>query len=191
MPEAGPLVEGAALVPPAAAVDGLALVAALVLAPAPGACEPAGTVKVGAPAVLVVADPELPQAETASAVPAPIASTARILIAASRALTGSTSGPEWVHAPTANRTVVQILLRQLIAPGAEAQVVHRPWKLGRCRRQRQQLGDHLQLLARVTIDVRRVGIGLDDHLATGRWRPETVLLANPHSSGILPGRPDE
>ncbi len=126
---AAPPEDAAAPVAPAPVLEVVPLVAEPVLEPEPLACAPVGTVKVGAPEVLVVPVPAPPQAATPNARVAPSPSAARSLITATLTVIGLLSGPERVHAPTTHRAVVQVLLRQLIAPAAEAQVLDRPREL--------------------------------------------------------------
>ena len=114
---------------PSVAVDVVAVVAPLVMTLAAFAWPPVGTVNVGEPVVLVPPDPELPQADTPPARPAPRARAATILVTRTRAVIDLTSGRERFHAPAAMRAVVQVLLRQLVAPVAEAQIVNRPWQV--------------------------------------------------------------
>jgi hypothetical protein len=66
-----------------------------------------GTVSVGAPAVFAVDEPPPPQAEmpTARAKPAKRAAS-ELVMRARREVTAWTSGPEWVHPPSAVRAVV-------------------------------------------------------------------------------------
>ncbi len=106
---AAPPIE-AVSVPLAVAVDVVAVVAPLVMTLAAFAWPPVGTVNVGEPVVLVPPDPELPQADTPPARPAPRAKAATILVTRRRAVIYLSSGRERFHAPAAMRTVVQILL---------------------------------------------------------------------------------
>lgn len=142
-----------------------------------------GTVSGGAPDVSVAADP-LPHAAMAAATAAPAASAASVRVArrvAGRRGTISTSDFfERFHPPAAMRAVVEILLAMLVAPVAETKVLDRPRQLGRGWRQRQQLPDYLQRLTGLPIDVRPSGLGIDQNLTTGGWRPHPVLLTRPH-----------
>ena len=83
---AAPPVEEAVSVPLAEAVDVVAVVAPLVMTLAAFAWPPVGTVNVGEPVVLVPPDPELPQADTPPARPAPRAKAATILVTRKRAV---------------------------------------------------------------------------------------------------------
>jgi hypothetical protein len=102
-----------------------------------------------------------PQAASATAPTAPpnSASDRRPRVTCSRS--------ERTHATPARRAVVEVALGELLAPGTEAQVLHRPGELRARRRERQQLADHLQWLTGLAVGVDTVGIGLDDHLAAG------------------------
>lgn len=157
---------------------------------------PVGTVSGGAPDVL--AELELPPPQAAI----PVAKAAAAAIAATereregkpprpgttwdrgriepRKRTGRASVAERIHPTPAVRTIVQVLLGELVAPIAKAQIVDGPGKLGPGWRERQQLRHHLERLARLTIYVLDARLGLNDHFTTGGWRPHTVLLADPH-----------
>jgi hypothetical protein len=78
------------------------------------------------------------------------------------------------------RAVVEILLAELIAPGAEAKVLDRPRKLGRRWSERKELTDDLERLTGLAIDIDALGLGLDDHFPPGGWRPHPVLLTQSH-----------
>jgi hypothetical protein len=132
-----------------------------------------GTVSCGAPLVFVVAGPPVPHA--------PIARAAQI---AERATIGPRErrwrkcmGELWcrgarplagqrVHLLPAMRADVQVLLRELIAVVAEAQILNGPRQLRRSRGQREQLGNDLEPLAGLSIDVLLVRVGLDDDLSS-------------------------
>ena len=66
-------------------------------------------------------------------------------------------------------------------------VLHGPRELGSRRRQRKQLADDLQLLARLAIPVRAAGLGLQDHLAAGRWRPQSISLPDHRGADLARG----
>src|ERR1700759_971226 len=91
------------------------------------------------------------------------------------------SGGERLHAPAAHRTVVEVLLGELIAPVAEPEVLDLPGQLGGGGGERQELRDPLQLLAGLAVQIDLVRSGLDDLLAAGRWRAHAVLLVQPHA----------
>jgi hypothetical protein len=145
-----------------------------------------GTVSGGAPEVSVAA-PVPPHAAT----PTPSTSPAsrprarrpgRLTSSTTRRSgTTETSGVERLHAPSAVGTIVEILLAELVAPIAEAQVLDRPGQLRRGRGERKELGDHLERLAGVPVDVHPPGLGLDDDFTPGGWRPHPVPLTRPHS----------
>jgi hypothetical protein len=94
------------------AVDGL-----LVTLAAPG------TVNVGAPEVSVVPVAPPPHAETPTASVDPAATAAMIETALRIFLEDRSLVAEWLHPSAADRTVVEILLAQLIAPVAEAKIL--------------------------------------------------------------------
>jgi hypothetical protein len=109
-----------------------------------------GTVKEGAPAVFVLPAPPLPQADSpriARTVPV----MATVLFARKIISTGGSSAVERRHASPAVRTVVEVLLRVLVTPVTEAQVVHGPRQIRGGRRERQQLADDLQRLTRLAV----------------------------------------
>jgi hypothetical protein len=138
-----------------------------------------GTVNVGAPDVSVD-EPLLPQAARGRV----SASMARQLtserVRRTIPVSSSVDDFERIHPPPAVRAVVQIFLRELVAPVAKTEVLDRPGQLGRGRSQRQKLGDDFQLLAGFAVDVRGVGLGVDDDLAPAGGRAHAVALANSH-----------
>ena len=84
-------------------------------------------------------------------------------------------------------------LRELVAPVAEAQVLDGPRQLGLRRRERQDLADDLQRLARLAVDIDATGLGLDDDLAIARGCAHAVPLGvktrrEPYQD-TRPGRP--
>jgi hypothetical protein len=138
-----------------------------------------GTVSGGAPVVSVAGDPP-PQAATPAQAAAPAIAENNLLDAVRRRTTVA-SDVERIHPPAAMWAVVQILLAQLITPIAESEVFHRPRQLRRRRRERQELSDDFQRLARFPVDVRAAELGVDHHLPTGGRRAHAVPLARPHS----------
>jgi plastocyanin len=142
----------------------------------------AGTVSEGAPVLRPAFEPPPPHAESPAASAIPAATPAILPVADIR-----NSGAERLHAPAAVRAVVQILLRELIAPVAEPEVLDRPGQLGNARGQRQQDRHHLELLAGLAVPVAATGLGFDHDFTTGRWRPHTVLLMRPHGGDAISG----
>ena len=69
------------------------------------------------------------------------------------------------HAPAARRAVVEVLLRQLVAPVAEAEVLDRPRQPRRAGSERDDLADDLEGLAGITVAVDLAGLGLEEDLA--------------------------
>jgi glycosyltransferase involved in cell wall biosynthesis len=69
----------------------------------------------------------------------------------------------------------------LIAPWAEAQVLHRPRQPRVGRRERQHLADDLQRLAGFAVQVDLVWLGLDHDLATGGGATESITLFCAHA----------
>lgn len=118
-----------------------------------------------------------PQALTPSAAAAPSAARAGNATIRRREL-----ATEGAHAPPAVGAVVQVLLGELVAPVAEAEVLHGPGQLRGRRGERNQLGDHLEGLAGVPVDVVDARLGLDDDLPSGRGRTHPVLLSKPHGA---------
>ena len=146
-----------------------------------GVALPVGTVSVGAPAVLAVGEPPPPQAEmpTATAAPAKRAAS-ELAMRARRDVTAWISGPEGIHPASAMGAVVQILLSELVAPIAEAEVLDGPWQLGRGRSQGQQHGHRFHGLSGFPVHVGAAGLGLDDDFTLGRGCPQTIFLIEPH-----------
>lgn len=144
---------------------------------------PFGTVRLGVPeAPLVVEpDPPPPQAAMPTVSAKPLISAA--MMASGRLIKWLTAlRPERVHAPTAMRAVVQILLCELVTPVAIAEILDGPGQLRHRGREGQQLGHDLELFAGFAIKVHAIGFGLNDHFPARRWRPHPVLLAGPHRS---------
>jgi hypothetical protein len=94
-----------------------------------------GTVSGGAPEVSVAGEPP-PHAAIPTIMVRPAASPATRLSSTRRRGTAATSDVERLHAPRAMGAVVEILLAQLVAPVAEAQVLDRPGQLGQSRGER-------------------------------------------------------
>jgi hypothetical protein len=159
------------------------LVEELAAAAAAALAAEVGTVNAGAPAVSVVPEPPPQAARQSVVISAPTVAAGRSLLAP--AFT-TASGAEWLHAPAAVRAVVEILLGELIAPVAEAQVLHRPRELRERWGQWEKLADHLQRLSGLAIHVRLPRLCFDDHFASGGGRPHPVLLARPHCGAMLP-----
>ena len=90
------------------------------------------------------------------------------------------------------RAVVEILLGELVAPVAEAQVLDHPRQLGRRGGEREQLRRRPRSARRSRGRGSPAGLGLDDDLAAGGRRAHAVLLAGPHVRGNAtsgPGAP--
>jgi hypothetical protein len=101
------------------------------------ACPVVGTVSGGAPEVSALDGVELPpQAASPRAARVPRSSAANVAIERLMVDVRTSSGIQRLHTPAAVWAVVQVLLAQLVAPVAEAQVFHRPRQLGGCRRKR-------------------------------------------------------
>ena len=152
-----------------------------------GCCETTvavGTVRGGAPAVSVAGEvPPHAARPTQIARAAPTRTTGpgrRTRAAARRRGTARASEVERLHAPSAVRAVVEVLLAELVAPVAEAKVLDRPGELRRSGRQREELGHDLERLTGVPIDIDASGLGLDHDLSPGGWRPHPVALTRPH-----------
>jgi hypothetical protein len=100
-----------------------------------------GTVNDGAPEVSVAADPPPHAATPPATASAPARPTMRLSAPGSNPpllrRTAVTSDVERLHAARAVRAVVQVLLAELVAPVAEAEVLDRPGQLGHGRRERQ------------------------------------------------------
>jgi len=140
-----------------------------------------GGTRAGAPAIgsLRAVGLSLPQPTIAAA------RTKRQLRRARRADTGRRGmggepSAERGHPPAARRAVVEVLLGELVAPVAEAQVVDRPRQLGGRGGEGEELGDDLQRLARRPIEVGPTGLGLHHGLPARGGCAESVLLAQPH-----------
>jgi hypothetical protein len=159
-------------------VDVLAVVVGLEAAVA------GGTVSGGAPEVSVAGEPPPPHAARPAhtAMPASALLSLKPMDTTRRRGTTGDSDFERLHAPPTVRAVVEVLLTELIAPVAKAQVLDRPRQLGRGGREWEELADHLQRLTGLAIDVGPARLGLDHHLASGGWRPHPVPLTKPHLS---------
>jgi hypothetical protein len=120
-----------------------------------------------------------PQAASATAPTAPPSS------ASDRRPRVTCSRSERTHATPAGGAVVEVALGELLAPGAEAQVLDRPRELRPRWRERQQLADHLERLTGLAVGVDAVGIGFDDHLAAARRGAQAVAVAVAHFAQIL------
>jgi hypothetical protein len=146
-----------------------------------------GTVSVGAPEVSAEGEPP-PQAETPRARATPAVRAARgPAILARREVTARTSGPEGVHPASAMGAVVQVLLSELVAPIAEAEVLDGPGQFRGRGGQGQEHGDGFERLARVAVQVGPSRVGLDHHLSVRGRRPQAVLLLEPHAFDATSG----
>lgn len=147
-----------------------------------------GTVSGGAPEVLAEFELPPPQAErpTASAVPAKRAAR-KGAPRAIMTLPGRTSGPEGVHPASAMGAIVEVLLAELIAPIAEAEVLDGPGQLRGRGRQGEEHGRGLEGLARLAVDVGAARLGLEHDLAPGRRGPQAVLLLEPQGRDATSG----
>jgi hypothetical protein len=140
-----------------------------------------GTVSGGAPAVLVAGEPPPHAARlTQAATPASALPSLRATVTAGRRGTTEDSDFKRLHAPRAVRAVVEVLLTELIAPVAEAQILDRPRQLGWGGGEREELADHLQRLAGLAVDVATTGLCLDHDFSPTGWRPHPVPLTKPH-----------
>jgi hypothetical protein len=141
-----------------------------------------GTVSGGAPEVSVVAEPPPPHAarptHTDTAASA-LASLKPMDTSRRRGTTGD-SDFERLHAPATVGAVVEVLLAELIAPVAEAEVLDRPGQFRLRRGEGEELADHLERLAGFAIDVGPAGLGLDHDLASAGRCPHPVALTKPH-----------
>src|SRR5688572_9561280 len=80
------------------------------------------------------------------------------------------------HAAAAGGAVVEVLLRQLVAPVAEAEVLHGPRQPAQRRLEREDDAGDLELLARLAVAVDAVRLGFEDDLAAGRRCPHAITL---------------
>jgi hypothetical protein len=164
-------------------VDVVVLLLAFELALAPDAVNapvPGGTLRLGVDlGTTSVADWLAPQALTTSAATATSASAQERMVPEGR----RELGRKRRHAAPAGRAVVEVTLRELVAPRAEAQVLDRPRQLRTRGRERQDQADDLELLARLAVGVDPVGLGLDDDLASRRWGAQAVPLSSGHGGG--------
>ena len=87
---------------------------------------------------------------------------------------------EGVHAAPARGAVVEVLLRQLVAPVAEAEVLDREGQPRRARRQRDDLADDLEGLAGVAVAVDLAELGLEEDLAPRGGGAHAVALLQAH-----------
>jgi hypothetical protein len=154
----------------------------LVLPPAPGAALSSGTVRAGgAPGTSSGETCEPPHPAAVSAATARKAATAGRRGRRGRSERIGSAG-QGGHATAAVRAVVQVLLRELVTPVAEPEVLHGP-RQGRARRRhRQDLRDDLHRLPGLPVAVRAAGLGGQEDLATGRWRPQPVQLTVGHAA---------
>jgi RimJ/RimL family protein N-acetyltransferase len=90
------------------------------------------------------------------------------------------------HAAPARGTVVEIALRELVAPVAEPQRLDGPGQLRLRRRQRQHDPHDLELLAGLAVGVDPIGVGLDDDLAPRGGRAQAVSLTSGHTGTLSP-----
>ena len=121
-----------------------------------------------------------PQAAIATATSAQPAS------ASERLPRGIASRSERTHATPAGRAVVEVALGELFAPRTEAKMLHGPRQLRARGRERQDPADHLQRLARLTVGVDAVGVGLHDHLTARGGGAQAVAVTLAHRPQMLP-----
>ncbi len=90
-----------------------------------------------------------------------------------------------LHAPAAGGTVVEVLLRELVAPVAEAQVLHGPGQTRGRRGERQDLADDLQLVAAFAVAIDLAGLGLEHDLAPAGGVSQAVALTGAHAQDSI------
>jgi hypothetical protein len=123
----------------------------------------------------------------------PVARSIRPRAAARRAITGKPGSGfgrhrQRGHPAAAGRAVVEVLLRQLVTPVAEAQVLDRPGQAGRARRERDDLADDLEGLAGVAVAVELAGLGLEEDLAPRGGGAHAVALLDAHDVKVIDHR---
>ena len=92
------------------------------------------------------------------------------------------SRSERTHATATCRAVVEVALGELLTPRAEAQGLDRPGQPRARRGEWQHPADDLERLAGLAVGVHAIGLGLDDHLASGRGCSQAVAVPGTHAT---------
>ena len=80
------------------------------------------------------------------------------------------------HAPATCRTVVQVLLGELVAPGTEAKVLDRPGQPRGGGGEGEHLPDDLQRIAGLAVEIDLSGLGLDHDLPPAGGVAQAIAL---------------